>query len=137
PEVDPAFEIRIVSGHVLGADLIVEAGSRPAHGGGDVITGLEFADVRSNLLDTAKTLVAHNEVIVSGRRCAVFTAIDLLVCAVHSNAKDFDEDSAAVRNIVQRWVRYFTQMNAVRFSRKDCYRFHFLLPSDSFTNKDK
>jgi len=61
PEVDPAFEICIVGRHILSADLIVKTGSRPAHQSGNVVARLEFADVRSNLLDTAKTLMTLYE----------------------------------------------------------------------------
>src|SRR5271165_2670783 len=46
---DATLKVLIVGGHVVGADLVVEAIARAAHGSHYVLAGLELGDIRANL----------------------------------------------------------------------------------------
>src|SRR2546430_2392085 len=102
PEIDAALEVGVIRGHVRVADLVVNAGTRTAHGGDDVVAGPELGDVGPHFLDAAKALVADNQKVVPIRRGAILRRVDFLVGAVNTNAKHFDQYSAAAADFLDR-----------------------------------
>ena len=70
-QVDAAFVVRLFAGHIVRADLVVDRSAGTPHGRGDVITGLQVADVRANFFDDAERFVTEDQVFEAGRRIAV------------------------------------------------------------------
>src|SRR2546425_13250837 len=119
----------VVSGHVVGADLVVKARAGSADGRRDVVAGPELWHGGPHLFDLSQTLMTENEVIVARRRRSVFRGVDLLVGAVHAHAQDFDQHTAPVGHILKPRFGDFAQVDAVRFARNDADGFHEWSPS--------
>jgi predicted amidohydrolase len=100
-EVNPALIIRIVGGHIVRADLIVDTLTGPANRRDDIIARLKVRDVWTDSFHTPKALVTEDQEVISWRRGAVFRSIDLLVGTINANPQDFDENSAAIGHILQ------------------------------------
>lgn len=83
-QVDTALEVGIVGGHVISADLVVDAGPRPAHSGHHVVARLEFRDFRTYCFHSSKAFVTGDKEIIPLRRRAVLSCVDLFIRAVHS-----------------------------------------------------
>ena len=84
----PALVVHVVGREVLEADLPVDRRAGPADARDDVRAGADRrGDVRADLDDLAEALVAGDEVVVAGRRGAVFGGVDLLVGAVDADAR--------------------------------------------------
>ena len=124
-QVDAALVVDVVGGHVVGADEVVNTLAGAAHGGDDIVAGLHFGDIRPDRFDLAKAFVADDEVIVSGRRCAVFGGVDFFVGAVNADAQNFYQYAAAVWNLIQRRFWQISHVDTVGFSREYTDGFHF------------
>src|SRR6266851_5000211 len=84
-QIDAALVVRVVRGHVVGADQVINALAWPANSRHDVVAGPHFGDIWADGLNLTETLVADDQEVVSGRRCSVFSGVDLFVGAVHPN----------------------------------------------------
>src|SRR5437763_16770092 len=87
PQIDATLVVDIVRGHVVGADHVVDTAAWATNRGDDVVTGLEFGNVRPNLFDATETFMPDDEELVSWRGGAVFRRIDFFVGSVHAYAK--------------------------------------------------
>ena len=101
-QVDPALEVDVVGGHVVGADQVVEARARPADGGHDVVAGLHLGHVLPDRLDPAEPFVADDQEVMPVGGGAVLRRVDLLVRPVDADAQDLDEDAPAAGDVVHR-----------------------------------
>ena len=124
-QVDAALVVRVVGGHVVGADQVIDALAGAAHGGDDVVAGLHFGDIRPDGFDLAEALVADDQEVVSGRRRAVFGGVDFFVGSVHADAQNLYQHATAVGNLIQRRLRQIGHVDAVGFSWEYTDRFHF------------
>src|SRR5271167_3438542 len=68
---DATLEVLIVGGHVVGADLVVEAISRAAHRSHYVIAGFELGDIGANLFHLSEALMPNHQKLIAVGRCAV------------------------------------------------------------------
>src|SRR5690242_8576729 len=124
-QVDAALVVDVIGGHVIGSDKVVDALTGATYGGDDVVAGLHFGDIRPDSFHLSETFVADDEKVVSGRCCAVFRSIDLLVGTIDADAENFYQDSAAVWNLIHRWLWQIGDVDAVGLSREYADGFHF------------
>src|SRR6266571_2366690 len=123
-QVNATFKVSVIGSHVIGANLVINTGTGPAHGGYHVIVGVELGDVGADRFHSSEAFVADDEEVVPLWRGTVLCGVDLFVCAIHANAQDFNQHAAAVGDIVDRGLREFGKMYAIRLSRKYCDGFH-------------
>ena len=116
-QVDAAFIVGLVDGHVIMTDLVVDAVSRPPHRGGYIVARLQLGDTVSHLHHPPEALVANDEEIIAGRSAAIFSRVDLLVGTVDSNLENLDKNSTPVGNCIYRWFFKFRQVNTIRLAR--------------------
>src|SRR2546425_9928143 len=102
----------VVSGHVVGADLVVNARAGSADGRRDVVAGPELWHGGPPLFDLPQTLMAENEGIVARRRRSVFRGGGLLFGAVPAHAQGFDQPTASVGHILKPGVGDFAHVGA-------------------------
>src|SRR5690348_17329802 len=126
-QVDAALEVRVVGRHIVHSDGVIQTRAWSTHSRGNVIVRLQLRDVQAHRFHTAKTFVTQNQEIVSCGRCAVFRRVDLLVGAIDADAQDLDQDSAAVRYVIDARFRYFTQVYGIRAAGEHGDRLHSLI----------
>ena len=85
-QIDATLEVRIVRRHVVRADQIVDARAGPAHSSHYVITRLHFSHVWTNRFNLPETFMTNDQEILSGRRLAILSGIDLFVRAIDTDA---------------------------------------------------
>ena len=124
---DAALEVHLVRGHVVGTDLVVDAGASASHGRNDVVTRRDLAHVRTDGLHSAEVFMADRQKVVAVRSGAVFAGIDLLIGAVDAAAQQAHQHPAAVRHLVQGRHAQVGQMHAVALAREHGDRFHVRL----------
>jgi len=56
--------------------------------------------------------------IVASRSRAVLGRVNLLVCSIHADAQDFDQDPSAARDIFHLRLWDFAQMDRIRLERR-------------------
>ena len=88
-QVNAALEIRVICGHVVRADQVVDTVAGPADSSYDVVPGLNLGDIRAHSFHLAEAFMADNEKVVSRRCCAVFGGVNFLVGAIHTDPEDF------------------------------------------------
>src|SRR5262249_13653778 len=96
-QVNTPFEIGIVGGHVVCADLIVYSHTWTADRGDDIGARLKLGNIRANSFNTPETFVTQHQEVITRRSRAVFRSIDFLVGTVDTNAEHLDKNAAAVR----------------------------------------
>ena len=122
---DAALEVFVVGGHVVGADLVVDAAAGPPHRGDHVIAGLELGDVGADRFHLPEALMSDHEKVVAVGSGAVFGGIDFLVGAVDADLQDADQHAASVGHIVDTGLLQFGQVDGVALAGKHCDCFHF------------
>src|SRR5262249_43171560 len=123
-EVDAALIVGVVSGHVVGTDMVIDTGAWPAHRRHHIVAEPQFRDIRPNSLDLAKTFVAKNQEIVPSGRHAIFGGVDLAVGAVDAHTQHLDQDPPAIGNVVERWLWQLGEVHTVGFAWKNGDRLH-------------
>ena len=117
-QVDPALVVDVVRREVLETDLVVERGARSANGRDDEAAGLDrVRDVRPHLQHAPEVLMARDEEVVAGRRCAVAPLVDLLVGPVDADAEHLHEHPSAVRHVCDRRLRNVGEVDRARLAR--------------------
>ena len=101
PEIDAAFKICVICGHVVGADQVVNALSRTADCCDNVITRLELCNIFSDCFHLSEALMAKHQEFVSRWRRTVFGSIDFLVGAIHADAQYLYQHTPPIGNFVQ------------------------------------
>src|SRR5262249_15643370 len=101
PAADAALEVDRVGGHVVCADLVVDAGASAADCGNNVVARRKLAYVRPDGLHAPEVFMTDREKIESIRSGAVLGGIDLFIGAVDAAAEQPDEHAAAIRDFVQ------------------------------------
>src|SRR5688572_13725088 len=124
PQVDAAFEISIVGGHVVCADDVVKTCSGTTDRCHDIITFFKFGYILSDLFYNSEALVSDHEKIVTEGRGAILGVVDFLVSAIDSDPKDFDEHATPVWNICDGWRGHLDKMNGICNSGFYCNCFH-------------
>ena len=99
-KVDAPLEVGIVGGHVVRADQVIETSPRSPNCGDDIISRLQLSHIRTNRFHPAETFMSDDQKVVSRRSCAVFCGIDLFVGAIHSDAKNSNQHSSPIGNLV-------------------------------------
>src|SRR5215469_8904053 len=127
-QIDSPFEVRVVGSHVVGADQVVNALAWAANGGDHIVAGFHFGNIQANGLDSAENLMANHEEVKSHRGGPVFRGIDLSVSSIDTDAQNFDQNTAPIRDFLDRRFGQVSEMNAVRLSRKHTYSFHSISP---------
>jgi hypothetical protein len=123
-QVDAAFEILAVGGHVLQADRVVEARAGTPDRRDDEVAGPDEGHVRPDRLDLAETLVTDHEEVIAAGRGPVLGGVDLTVRAVDTHAEDFDEHAPPVGDVGHRRDGELGEMRAVGGSWKYCDGLH-------------
>ena len=59
-------------------------------------------DFRADLDHPTEAFVADNEEVVTRRRVTILRSVDLFIGAIHTDLNRFNEDSAAIIDIVNR-----------------------------------
>src|SRR5215471_10928725 len=119
-EIDAPFKVGVVRGHILQPDPVVNAATRPAHHGHDVVAGDELHNVRSDFFYAAEALVPYHEKIEALRSGAVLGCVDFLVRTVHADAKDLYQNSASAGDVRGGRFGHLGKVNAIRFAWIDC-----------------
>src|SRR5208283_3260622 len=101
PQVDAPLVIGVVGGHIVRADQVIDARTRAAYRGHDVVARLQLRGIRTDSFHLAETLMADDQKIVSWGRCTVLGSVDFFVGSVNDYAQNFDQHTAAVWNLVQ------------------------------------
>src|SRR5262249_18302070 len=73
--IDSALEVHVVSRHVIGTDLVVDARSPAADGRYHVVAGLKFRDVWTNALDSSEILMADDQKVIALRAAPYSAAL--------------------------------------------------------------
>jgi hypothetical protein len=123
-QVDAALVVRLVGGHVVGADPVVDAVTGPTHRSYHVVAGFKIPYVGPDLQHAPERLVTGDQDIVALGCHAVLGIVDLLVCPVHAYAQHLDEDPPAIGDIVDARLRQVGQVYAVGLAGKNGHRFH-------------
>src|SRR6266852_6333115 len=84
-QIDAALVVRVVRGHVVGADQVINAFARPAHRGHNVVAGFHFGDTGADGFVLTEALVTNDQEIKSRGRCSVLGGVDLFVGSVYPN----------------------------------------------------
>src|SRR5262249_42108238 len=98
-EIDAPFEVDVVGGHILQPDPVVNAETRPAHHGHDVVPGNKLRYAWSDLFHAAEALMPYHEKIETLWSGAVLGCVDFLVGTVHTDAKDLYQNSASAGDV--------------------------------------
>src|SRR6185369_9321978 len=109
-QINSAFEVSVIRGHIVCADQIVNTRAGPADGGNYIVAGFDFGDVGTNRLDSPEALVTKHQKVITFGRGSVFGGIDLLIVTVHAYAQNFHKDTAAVWNVSHRGLSKLGQM---------------------------
>ena len=64
-QIDTAFEVRVIGGHIVRTDLIVDASSRTAHSRNDVVAGLKLRYIAADSFHLAEAFVTQDQEVVA------------------------------------------------------------------------
>jgi hypothetical protein len=101
-EVDSSLVVDVLTGHVVLADLIVEAAAGAADRRHHIIARHELRNVVADFQHPAETFVTDHEKVVTGRRLAIFRCVDLFVRAIDADAQHLHQDATSVRDLMDR-----------------------------------
>ena len=126
-QIDAAFVVSLLTGHVVGADLIVDRTTRATYGCRHVIAHFDIPTVGPNLFDDSKRLMPQNEIVVARGWIAVKCIVDFAVRCVDADLENLDQNSFSVRDLTDRRHGNIAFMYAIGCARPDCNRFHNVL----------
>jgi hypothetical protein len=101
PQIDATLVVLVISGHILQADLIVQAVTRTPDRGNHVVAWPEEGDVGADGFDPSESFVTDHEEVVPGWRLTVFRGVDLAIGPVDAHAEHAHQDAASVRHVRQ------------------------------------
>ena len=128
-QIDAALVIDLVGGHVLQANLIVDAAAGAAHAGDDKHAWPNGGGhVGANADDLPKVFVAGDEEVGPLRRLPILGLVDFAVSAIDAHAQHLDQYAAPAWDARQVWLRHVFQVHRVRLAWIDRYRLHVFLP---------
>jgi hypothetical protein len=85
PQIDAAFVIHVIGGHVVLADLIIKTLTWPSHGRNHIVPWRKLGDLCSHFQDLSKTFMLRNKKVITGRGLSVFGSVNFLVGTIYSH----------------------------------------------------
>src|SRR5258706_164242 len=93
-QVYAALVIHIIGGHILQANLVVDAVAGTAYGCHDIGSwSNSVRDIGANLHHTSKVLVTGDEEVAALRCLAIFGFIDLFIGAINAHTENLHQYS--------------------------------------------
>src|SRR5262249_21076454 len=87
-EIDAAFVVGLVCGHVVSADEVIDTFPRTADRGYNKVTGFQLAHIWAYLLHHPKAFMTRDQKVISLRSASVFGGIDFFVGAINAHAQN-------------------------------------------------
>ena len=123
-QIDTAFIVSLLAGHVVSPDLIVDRSARTTNGGRDIVPNPNVANIGADLEDYPKGFMSEHQVVIARGSVPIQRVIDLSIRCVNSNLEHLDQYTFSILDRVQFGLRNIPLMNAVGSSRTYGNRFH-------------